>query len=133
MNFFIVKQLPVIPPEFYSSSDEDFLIPKIVELSYTSFDLTGWARDLGYEGAPFPFNAARRAILRAEIDAYYCRMYGLDRNDICFILDPQSVKPGYPSETFAVLKRSEEREFGEYRTQRLLLEAWDKLERGELH
>ena len=49
-------------------------------------------------------------------------------------MDPSDVKgEGYPSETFAVLKRNEEREFGEYRTQRLVLEAWDKLERGELH
>ena len=38
----------------------------------------------------------------------------------------------YPSETFAVLKRSEIKEFGEYRTQRLVLEAWDKLESGQL-
>lgn len=33
----------------------------------------------------------------------------------------------YPSETFRVLKNSELREFGEYRTQRLVLEAWDGL------
>jgi len=33
----------------------------------------------------------------------------------------------YPSETFAVLKRNEERQYVEYRTQRLVLEAWDKL------
>jgi len=39
----------------------------------------------------------------------------------------------YPSETFRGLKKNEEREFGEYRTQRLVLEAWDKLERGELN
>jgi hypothetical protein len=31
-----------------------------------------------------------------------------------------------------VLKQSEDRELGEYRTQRLVLEAWDALERGEL-
>ncbi len=31
-----------------------------------------------------------------------------------------------------MLQRSELREFGEYRTQRLVLEAWDKLEKGEL-
>ena len=35
---------------------------------------------------------------------------------------------GYPSETFRVLKNNEEREFGEYRTRRLVLEAWDRVE-----
>ncbi|NLL13845.1 MAG: hypothetical protein GX267_10610, partial [Fibrobacter sp.] len=35
------------------------------------------------------------------------------------------------SETFRVLKEKEIREFGEYRTQRLVLDAWDRMERGE--
>ena len=33
----------------------------------------------------------------------------------------------YPSETFRVLKQNEEKQFGEYRTRRLVLEAWDRL------
>jgi hypothetical protein len=35
--------------------------------------------------------------------------------------------PDYPSETFRVLKNNELRQFGKYRTQRLVLEAWDRL------
>ena len=35
--------------------------------------------------------------------------------------------PDFPGETFCVLKEKEEREYGEYRTRRLVLEAWDKL------
>ncbi|MBK7657041.1 MAG: hypothetical protein IPJ18_20515 [Betaproteobacteria bacterium] len=34
----------------------------------------------------------------------------------------------YPSETFRVLKTGELREFGEYRTQRLVLAAWDAMD-----
>lgn len=37
----------------------------------------------------------------------------------------------YPSETFRLLKNREIRDFGEYRTRRLVLEAWGRLERGE--
>jgi hypothetical protein len=45
-----------------------------------------------------------------------------------YILDPADVMgPDYPSETFRVLKNKEIREFGEYRTQRMVLEAWDRL------
>jgi hypothetical protein len=40
--------------------------------------------------------------------------------------------PNYPSETFRVLKTNEIRRFGEYRTARLVLQAWDRMERGEL-
>ena len=35
----------------------------------------------------------------------------------------------FPSETFRVLKKNEIKEFGEYRTRRLVLEAWDRFER----
>jgi hypothetical protein len=35
--------------------------------------------------------------------------------------------PDYPTETFRGLRESEKREFGEYRTQRLVLEAWDRI------
>ena len=34
------------------------------------------------------------------------------------------------TETFRVLKTNEIRQFGEYRTQRLVLEAWDRLVGG---
>jgi len=33
----------------------------------------------------------------------------------------------YPTETFRGLKSNEIRQFGEYRTRRLVLEAWDRL------
>jgi hypothetical protein len=42
----------------------------------------------------------------------------------------ECLREGYPSETFRVLKNNESCEFGEYRTRRLVLEAWDNLERG---
>lgn len=131
LNYFTMRQIPVLAPENYSEADLDFIVPRVLELTYTATDLEPWARDLDYEGPPFQFDPERRAELRAELDAYYARLYGLDREALGFILDPQSVKPGYPSETFSVLKRSEEKEFGEYRTQRLVLEAWDRLARDE--
>jgi hypothetical protein len=33
----------------------------------------------------------------------------------------------FPGKTFRVLKEKEEKQFGEYRTRRLVLEAWDRL------
>jgi hypothetical protein len=36
--------------------------------------------------------------------------------------------PDFPGETFRVLKEKEEKQYGEYRTRRLVLEAWDRLE-----
>jgi hypothetical protein len=36
--------------------------------------------------------------------------------------------PDCPSETFRVLKEKELAQFGEYRTKRLVLQAWDRLQ-----
>ena len=87
-----------------------------------------WAQDIGYDGPPFFFDPERRALLRAELDTYYAHPYGLTLDELRYILDPADVMgPDYPSETFRVLKNNEIRQFGEYRTQRLVLEAWDRL------
>lgn len=126
MNFFIYKQLPVLSPSFYSDSDIEFIVPRVLELTYTAHDLKAWAEDLDYDGPAFPWDPTRRAQLLAELDAYYARLYGLSRDELRYILDPSDVMgEDYPSETFRVLKNNEIREFGEYRTRRLVLEAWD--------
>lgn len=132
LNLFLVEQFPILAPSFYSAADTEFIVRRVIELVFTADSLRGFAERLGYDGPPFPFDPNRRAQLRAELDAYYARLYGLSREDLCYILDPASVMgEDYPSETFRVLKQNELREFGEYRTQRLVLEAWDKLHDGE--
>jgi len=111
-----------------SSVDFYFVVPRVLELSYTSLSLKPWAQDIGYDGPPFFFDPERRALLRAELDAFYAHLYGLTLDELRYILDPADVMgPDYPSETFRVLKNNEIRQFGEYRTQRLVLEAWDRL------
>jgi hypothetical protein len=128
LNFYIVKQLPVITPEIYLDSHLDFILPRVLELTYTAHDLKPWAEDLGYDGPLFIFDPERRSLLRAELDAFYAHLYGLNRDELRYVLDPADVMgPDYPSETFRVLKNNEIRQFGEYRTQRLVLEAWDRL------
>ena len=103
----------------------------MLELTYTSHALAPFARDLGHDGPPFAWDEARRAALRAELDAFFARAYGLTRDELRYILDPSDVKgEDYPSETFRVLKEKEIRTHGEYRTHRLVLEAWDRMETG---
>jgi hypothetical protein len=88
-----------------------------------------FADELGYSGAPFPWNEERRALLRAELDAWYASAYGLGRDELRYILDPSDVMgPDYPTETFRVLKNNEIKRQGEYRTGRLVLEAWDRMQ-----
>jgi len=127
-SFYYMSQLPFLPPSAYSQAVIDFILPRVLGLSYTSHELKPWAKDLGYDGQPFGFDHERRALLRAELDAFYAHLYGLSRDELRYILDPADVMgPDYPSETFRVLKTNEIRQFGEFRTQRLVLEAWDRL------
>ena len=62
------------------------------------------------------------------VDAFYAHLYGLNRDELRDILDPADVMgPDYSIQTLRVLKTNEIRQFGEFRTQRLVLEAWDRL------
>jgi hypothetical protein len=128
LTYGYLKQLPVLSPDAYGHAGERFVLDRVVELTYTANDLAPWARDLGYNGRPFRWDPDRRALLRAELDAWYARAYGLTRDELRYVLDPADVMGAdWPSETFRVLKNNEERQFGEYRTRRLVLEAWDAL------
>mgnify|MGYP006988841936 CR=1 FL=1 len=76
---------------------------------------------------PFIYDPDRRAILQAELDAIFAYLYGLNTEDLRYILDPEDVCGiGCINETFSVLKKGEIRQYGEYRTKRLVLEAWHK-------
>jgi hypothetical protein len=84
---------------------------------------------LGYDGPPFSWDEDRRALLGAELDAWYARAYGLTKDELRYVLDPADVRgPDYPSETFRVLKKNEIARYGEYRTAGLVLAAWDAQE-----
>ncbi len=133
LNFFIIKQLPILPPETYLEEAclglkyVELIVPRVLELTYTAHDLEPFARDLGYEGPPFIWDDERRHKLKSELDAIYAHMYRLEREDLEWILDAPP-----PSASFPTLKRKEMKEFGEYRTQRYVLAAYDQMARGEL-
>ena len=143
LKYFTMRQLPVISPETYTEKDIKYISDRVLELVYTAWDMQPFAKDMGYDGEPFIWDGAykvrnaiphtapheqRRAILRAELDAYYAKLYGLTRDELRYILDPADVYGAdFPSETFRVLKNKEINQYGEYRTQRLVLEAWDRM------
>jgi hypothetical protein len=134
ISAFMVDQFPTLEPEIFIADSVAFITPRVLELTYTSHSMASFARDLGYGGLPYRWDEDRRALLRAELDAWYARAYGLTRDELRYILDPADVKgPDYPSETFRVLKTNEIARFNEYRTAKLVLQAWDRLASGELN
>ncbi|EJT00834.1 type II DNA modification enzyme, partial (plasmid) [Rhizobium sp. CCGE 510] len=124
-----LKQFPILPPSIFSDADLSFVRPRVLELTYTSQAMKPWAEDLGYLGRPFAWDEDRRARLRAELDVFFARKYGLTQEELRYVLDPAKVRGAdYPSETFRVLKDKETRLYGEYRTERLVLDAWKRTE-----
>jgi hypothetical protein len=129
LNFFIAEQLPVLPPSVFGTADLDFITPRVLELTYTSHAMRPWAEDLGHAGPPFGWDEERRAWLRAELDGFFARKYGLSRDELRYVLDPVDVHgPDFPSETFRGLRDKEIARYREYRTRRLVLDAYDRLE-----
>lgn len=124
LNYFYLKQFPIFPPSAYSvrcpwersaGTIADWIKPRVLELVYTSYSLEPFARDLGYTGKPFAWDVERRFALRCELDAAFFHLYGIGREDVDYIM-----------ETFPIVKRHDEEEFGEYRTKRVILERYDE-------
>jgi hypothetical protein len=127
LNHFIFRQLPVINRQTYGTKPE-WLIPhelntwvgqRVLELTYTAYDLQDFAEDCGYAGEPFRWDEARRFLLRCELDAAYFHLYGIAREDADYILD-----------TFPIVRRKDEAQHGEYRTKRVILEIYDAMQQA---
>lgn len=115
LNFFYVRQLPVLPPATVHRHTE-FLTPRVLELTCTAHDMSPFAADLGDTGGPFRWDEERRRRIRAELDAFFFHLYGIGRADTAYILD-----------TFPIVRRKDEARYGGYRTKDLILTAYDHM------
>lgn len=146
MSTYFVKQFPILPFDTIPEGLRWEITRRVAELTYFNHDLDGWAEELYDEltdeqqlelprlgeKKPFIYDPERRAVLQAELDAIIGHLYGLNTEDMRYILDPEDVcGPGCINETFRVLKSNEIRQYGEYRTKRLVLEAWERMGYGE--
>lgn len=123
LTYGYLKQLPVLTPTTYDAvapwagrTALDFLLPRVLELTYTAWDLEPFARDVGYGGPPFRWDPARRFLLRCELDAAFFHLYDLSRDDTGYILD-----------TFPIVRKNDEKAHGEHRTKRVILEIYDAM------
>jgi hypothetical protein len=122
---YVVEQLPVLSPTTYAQpcqwtgqhqTLQQWLLPRVLELTYTAWDLEPFARDCGYDGPPFRWDEARRFLLRCELDAAFFHLYGITHDDAAYILD-----------TFPIVKRKDIAAHGTYRTQETILGIFDAM------
>jgi hypothetical protein len=119
MQPFIWKQLPVPTPSMLEPH-LPFLVPRVLELVYTAYDMTPLARDLGDDGEPFAWDEDRRALLRTELDAFFFRLYGIERYDVDYIMETFQTENGG-------LKHNDIAKYGSYRTKENTLEFYDRM------
>ena len=116
LTYNYLKQIPVLPPSAFTPPRLSFITPRVLELTFTAHDLTAFARDLGYAGGPFTWDDERRFWMRAELDALYFILYGIEREDVEYIM-----------ETFPIVKRKDVAAHGSYRTKEAILSVFDDL------
>lgn len=122
------KQLPVPTPDMLEPH-LPFIVPRVLELVYTSSDMGPFSRDLDDTGDPFAWDPDRRASLRAELDAFFFRMYGIERRDDAeYIIDTlQAVADGHEQGE----SRGESQGEDSRRARKLVLAAYDRMAEAE--
>lgn len=124
LTYGILEQVPVvaeaslIQPTTWSREItlREWILPRALELTFTAWDLESFARDVGYDGPPFHWIPERRFLLRCELDAAFFHLYGLSRDDAEYVM-----------ETFPIVRRSDERACGYFRTKQVILDIYDEM------
>jgi Eco57I restriction-modification methylase len=135
IKFYVVRQLPILERAAYEGltltfthSTRFFVSERALELSYTAWDLATVARNHTYSGPPFRWDDDRRFLIRCELDAAYFHLYGIERDDVEYIM-----------ETFPIVKRKdiartevkddsgEVTQEGRYITKDTILEIYDEM------
>jgi len=111
-----------------------FIESRVMELTYTAWDLEAFAQDCDWPGPPFRWDEERRFLLRCELDAAFFHLY-LD-SETEWKQQPEALtrafpKPrdavGYIMDTFPIVKRKDEAKHGTYRTKDTIMDIYDSL------
>ena len=159
----ILEQLPVLPPATYAvpcvwSSQSatplsNWLLSRVLELTYTAWDLEPFARDCGWNGPPFRWCEERRFLLRCELDAAFFHLYlptevngewrMANRADGCpYDETPEQLtelKQHFPTprdavayimDTFPIVRKKDEAAHGSYRTKETILKIYNAMQQA---
>lgn len=139
----VVYESAFLPPDTYvrpcpwspGETVGEWLLPRVLELTYTAWDLAAFARDCGYDGPPFRWDEARRERLRAELDAAFFHLYLGTPAD--WAAGPEALRAFFPTprhavdyimETFPIVRRKDVKRHGNYRTKEMILHVYDRMQ-----
>jgi hypothetical protein len=124
LNFFIVEQLPTLPPEAYAErcpwnrreTLETWISERVLKLTCTADDMRPLAKAAGFDPPVHKWKDDERADIIAELDAAYFILYGIERDDAEYILS-----------TFAGSGKTQEGLFDGLTPAQRILQAYDRL------
>ena len=153
LNLYIFKQLASPLPATYNNpclwgngeqAMNDWILPYVLELTFTAWDLESFARECGYVGPPFHWDEDRRFLLRCELDAAFFHLYlpaesngnwhraeGETDNEL------ESLKANFPTprsavdyimESFPIIRNKDIKKYGDYRTKLVILKIYDQMQ-----
>ena len=145
LSDYILRQLPVISPRPHKLPCPwsggivplgEWLLARVLELTFTAWDLKPFAEDCGHDGPPFRWDEGRRFLMRCELDAAYFHLYlGTPKEwretgteDLLGYFPTPRDAVDYIMDTFPIVKRKDEKKHGEYRTKRTILEIYDAMQ-----
>jgi hypothetical protein len=156
LNFsdYITYQLAV-PKKAVLLNQSQFIIPRVLELSYTAWDIAPFAKDCGWDGPPFKWDEKRRFIIRCELDALFFHFYlpvtkdgqwkpaiiaegavkdetPVDLAELKLHFKTPRAAVSYIMDTFPIVRRKEEEKNGEYRTKNEILKIYDAIQESIL-
>jgi hypothetical protein len=154
LSYFIIKQLPIPVPDIFKRTCHwdngqkfgDWISPRLLELTYTSWDLESFAQDCDWSRPPFHWDEERRFLLRCELDAAFFHLYlPAERNSHWRAAEGETVeglaglKSRFPTprdavdyimDTFPIVRRKDEEKYGDYRTKLMILRIYDAMQKS---
>jgi hypothetical protein len=137
LNFYLIEQFPVFHPIEYEGNCpwskeetlEQWISERVLKLTCTAEDMIPLAKACGFKGSRGDgvhiWKDAERAEIRAELDAAYFHLYGIQRDDAEYILSTFSHTGLSPQDS----RRSQQFLCSPGSTGQMVLDALDRLER----
>jgi len=124
LTYHYMNQLPVLPPFAYSQHApwtqgvelREWISHRVARVLCTAYDLASAFDGHDCNEGQFIWDDEQRFLIRCELDAAFFHLCGLDRDDVGYILD-----------TFPIVKKHDEKAYGEFRTKRVILEIYDAM------
>ena len=117
-SFYFIKQLPIpiidqIQDLTFIETPIKWIVDRVKILVLNSLDTKTIIDEL------YLWDEEKREIIKNELDAAFFHLYAIERDDVDYIM-----------ETFPIVKRKDEKQYGEYRTKRLILEIYDEMQQA---